>query len=153
VNHGRLYFERPASFARVIDKPHRSGMYLSGKRLLLWDGKKTRRMDLSAGSAVAALAESFLAVLAGDHQRLAQIYQVDFREESEGKWALKLVPKKKELARIVTSLSFTGKGLTLLTMTLSESSGDVSVSSFSNVQHNRSFSSAERKRHFAPPRP
>lgn len=151
VNQGRLYFEGPASFARVIDKPHRSGMFLQQKQLLLWDGKKTRRMDLRAGSAVTVLAESFLAVLAGDHPRLTQIYKVDFRELGDGKWVVKLVPKKEELARIVTSLTFAGRELTLSSMTLTESTGDVSVSSFANVRHNRSFSSAERKRYFAPP--
>jgi outer membrane lipoprotein-sorting protein len=151
VNQGRLYFERPVSFARIIDKPHRSGMFLKQKQLLLWDGKKTRRMDLRAGSAVTILAESFLAVLAGDHPRLTEIYKVDFLEQGDGKWTLELVPKKEALARIVTSLAFAGRELTLLRMTLTESSGDVSVSRFSNVKHNRSFSSAERKRYFAPP--
>lgn len=151
-NSGRLYFARPGLFARHIDKPFRSAMFLRDRKIILWDGDGTREVDLDANPAVAALATSFLSLLEGNLKILEANYQVRFDAELDDAWALRLEPKRDDLKRLIQKLSFSGRGLTIATMELVEASGDTSKTSFFNSNTHRVFSAEEKQRYFTPPK-
>lgn len=152
VNHGRLYFSAPAMFARHLDKPFRSAIFLKNRKLTLWDGSKTESISLDSNPALAALATSFLSLLQGDQRGLSENYTVAFHATTLEHWELRLLPKRAELKRLVRSLAFSGRQLTLTSMRLVEASHDSSSTTFSDVNANRTFSAGEKSRYFSVPK-
>lgn len=151
-NQGRVYFARPGAFARHIDKPFRSAIFLLEKTLILWDESGQRRVELGEHPAAFALATSFLSLLQGRRATLEANYEVRFSGSSESEWKLELDPKTEALRRLVTRLQFTGTKRSIGSMTVREASGDHSVTQFVNTRTDRHFTDAEKARFFAPPK-
>lgn len=159
---GALYFLPEDKLARHVERPKRSVILLAGKRLRIADETGTRDLDLAKMPALAALVQSFSQVLRGDRAALDEHYRVEFRpatppapakgEGRTGSWRLRLTPKNAPLSEMVSSIELTGSGPTIATLTVSEPNGDRSVTHFSDVDTERRFSEAERKRLFSLPR-
>src|SRR5690554_6115920 len=159
---GALYFLPEDKLARHVERPKRSVILLARKRLRIADETGTRDLDLAKMPALAALVQSFSQVLRGDRAALDEHYRVEFRpatppapakgEGRTGSWRLRLTPKNAPLSEMVSSIELTGSGPTIATLTVSEPNGDRSVTHFSDVDTERRFSEAERKRLFSLPR-
>ncbi|MBC7170985.1 MAG: outer membrane lipoprotein carrier protein LolA [Polyangiaceae bacterium] len=147
VSTGRLYFSPPALLARHILSPTPSSMVLDGSTLSYGDARSAEAMDLDANPAARALVDVFRAVLAGDREALLRSFEASVTEESGG-WRMRLRPKDRSVQRILTSIELTGSGVVLRTIDVHEASGDVSRTTFTNVNPNRRFSRAERRRIF-----
>ncbi len=158
---GALYFLPEDKLARHVERPKRSVLLLSGKRLRIADETGSRELDLAKMPALAALVQSFSQVLRGDRAALDEHYRVDFRpaaspapakgEGQSGSWQLRLTPKTKPLNEMVSVIELTGVGATIASLTVSEPNGDRSVTKFSDVDSSRRFSEAERERLFSLP--
>lgn len=151
-NLGRVYFARPGSFARHIDKPFRSAVFLVGTTLILWDESGQRRVALDEHPSAFALATSFLSLLQGRRTTLEANYEVRFSGSSEGDWKLELAPRTEALRHLVTRLEFTGANLSVSSMSVHETSGDRSIAQFANARPNRHYTDAEKARFFVPPK-
>jgi outer membrane lipoprotein-sorting protein len=151
VNRGRLYFASPSLFARHIDRPFRSGIFLKKDMIILWDGRGTKTVSLDRHPAVAALATSFLSLLQGDRKQLERNYSIEFNGSYQA-WTLELLPKQATLKKLISAMSFSGKGLQLTQMNLTEASGDSSVTQFSDARPQRKFSESEKTRYFSVPK-
>jgi len=150
INHGRVYFARPLLFAWHVDKPFASALFLRTQRVVIWDGSKTREIELSSHPGVAALATSFVSLLHGDRKALQVNYEIALRPSTGAKWNLSLKPKTAALQRLIKGLSFSGQAIQLSSMKLDEATGDTSMTAFSEVDTRREFSRAEKARFFAP---
>lgn len=155
---GALYFLPEDKLARHVERPRRSVLLLEGKQLRIADDSGTRKVDLTKTPALAALVQSFAQVLRGDRSALDENYRVEFRAAARPKggaapapWRLRLTPRGEPLNEMVTSIELTGTGSTIGTLTVSEPNGDRSVTRFSDVDAQRRFSEAERKRLFTLP--
>jgi outer membrane lipoprotein-sorting protein len=151
INHGRLYFTRPALFARHIDKPFRSAIILKNHELTLWDKSGSKTVPLDHSPAVAALATSFLSLLQGNRKQLEPNYRIMFNGTFQA-WNLELFPKQVELERMIRSLSFSGNELSITKMKLIEATGDMSQTYFANALPRRSFTEDEKQRYFSVPK-
>jgi hypothetical protein len=63
-----------------------------------------------------------------------------------------LLPKQATLKKLISAMSFSGKGLQLTQMNLTEASGDSSVTQFSDARPQRKFSESEKTRYFSVPK-
>lgn len=153
INRGRIYYSKPGLLARYIDTPFPSALFLRQRRVILWNGSDTRTVNLDTNPAVAALATSFMSLLAGDYKQLQAIYSLDFRSNTEKRWTLRLKPRTQPLQNVIRKLEFTGRGLAAEGMAVTEVSGDTAHTRFRQVNSKRTFTPAEKKRYFLPPAP
>ena len=148
ISEGSVYFTKPPALLRRVDTPEPSRMLLTQGQLKVWDASGQRSFELSANPALRSLAESFLYVLAGDYKALDRLYVMRFSGSAEASWKLQLVPKDKALSRLIRDIKLEGDGLRVTTLQLTEASGDVSTTRFTEVQTNRTFSSTEKSKLF-----
>ena len=145
---GSVYFTKPATLMRRVDTPESSRMLLAQGRLTLWDASGKHSFELGANAALRSLAESFLYVLAGDRKALNGLYDMQFSGSSAAAWKLRLSPKTKALARLIREIKLEGDALRVRILQLTEASGDVTNTSFSDVRTDRRFSAQEKQQIF-----
>jgi len=150
TNEGRIYFAPPARFARHVDKPTKSSLYIDGDQLIVVDGSGKKNIDLATTPAVKELLQSVLHLLAGRRGDIERAYRLEFTSSGQA-WTLMLTPKSEKLRGILKQLQFSGTGEALGEMKLVESSGDTSTLVFSQVRHGRKFTDAEVKKFLTPP--
>jgi outer membrane lipoprotein-sorting protein len=151
---GSVYFTTPAVLLRRVVTPEASSLLLANGRLEFRDASGQRSFDLSSVPAVRSLAESFLYVLSGDRKALDSLYTMRFEGSAQAAWKLQLTPKSKELARLIREIKLEGDDIRVRSMQLTEASGDVSITTFTEVQADRHFSPDEKRTLFqVPPKP
>jgi hypothetical protein len=148
-NEGRVFFRRPGSLARIVDRPFPSKVQLAESRLSLTEGETTRVIDLDSQPAVRALVGGFLSLLEADVDGITRDYHVALETLPDGSWKVLLTPRGAPIDRLLKELSFTGKGGVLDSMRWVERSGDVSLTRFSDVKLNRTFSDREVVEYFS----
>jgi outer membrane lipoprotein-sorting protein len=140
---GRIYFHPPHRIARVTEKPHKSHLVVSGKKIVVKEDGARREVDLSDKPALRELIGSLLHLLAGDEQKLLSDYEVSFRQQDGALWHLQLIPKNPIVKKLVESFSFSGQGIVLHELRVKEKNGDESITRFSSVDTRRKFSPVE----------
>jgi hypothetical protein len=144
---GEIFFAPPDHLVRRVTAPTPSTALLEGDRLTLAQGARREVIDLSANAVVEGFVDTFRHVLAGDRGALERTYRIAF-EEREGAWKLTLAPKTEALRRFLREMVLEGEGPALRTMRMAERNGDTTVTTFTDVNARRRFSSAERARIF-----
>lgn len=145
---GKIYFHPPHSLARVVESPRKSHVVITGTKIVIKEDNVRKEVDFSNKPALRGLITSLLHILAGDAERLTADYEAQFVEEGATGWRLVLIPKKDELRRLVSSLTFSGKELKLTELRVKEANGDETVTRFSNVNEKRTFTKAEIAQYF-----
>lgn len=145
---GKVYFHPPHSLARIVGKPRRSHLVIKGRKIIIKEDNIRKEVDLSDKPALRGLISSLLHILAGNEDKLVADYETHFVEEGATGWRLGLVPREPSLKRLVRSLSFAGKELELSELRVEESSGDETITRFSNVNAKRRFSNTEIRKIF-----
>lgn len=148
VSEGTLHFAPPGRMVRRTERPSRAVALIEGGRLQVRDEGGAQSIDLAAHPAVGQLVESVLSVLAGDRAALDRSYLMEFRALEGARWSLTLRPRSAGLSRLLRGVSLTGDGVILSTFTVNESNGDVSRTTFLDVDPTRRFSPAEAARVF-----
>jgi outer membrane lipoprotein-sorting protein len=144
---GEILFAPPDRLLRKVTSPTRSTALLVGDHLPLDAGGRRQEMDLSQNAVVEGFVDTFRHVLAGDQAALERTYRVSF-EATDGGWRLTLRPRTRALRRFLRDMVLEGDGSSLRTMTMNEANGDISVTTFSDVNAHRRFSDAETTRLF-----
>lgn len=140
---GRIYFHPPYHIARVTEKPNKSHLVVSGKKIVVKEGNSRKEVDLSDKPALRDLIGSLLHLLSGDEQQLRANYEVNFRQEKSTEWHLVLFPRNSAVKKLVESFSFAGSGIVLRELRVKEKNGDESITRFSSVNTERKFSAKE----------
>ncbi|MBW3549660.1 MAG: fatty acyl CoA synthetase [Proteobacteria bacterium] len=83
-----------------------------GEVRIVRDGRSPRTFSLSRAPQLAALHDSFGALLSGDRARLEQQYRIDSTGSRE-RWMLRLTPKDAELAEHLVEIALHGRGAEL----------------------------------------
>jgi hypothetical protein len=150
TNRGRVYFRRPGTFARYIDEPFASRVLLRERRIRLEENGRSRVIELDAQPSVRALVGGFLALLEGDRVALVRDYRASFEARPNEGWRVRLEPHGAPVDPMLKELSFTGEGNEIRELGWVETSGDSSLTRFSEVRVNREFSQAEQQQLFSP---
>lgn len=148
VNEGRIHFDPPGRFLRVVERPEAARLLIAGGRLQLTQADQVQTFDIADNATLQAFLDSFRAVLAGDRAALERFYDVTFEAGSGDAWALALVPREANLRRFLRRVELRGDGTVIERMVVEETSGDVSTTTFSAVNAERRYSDAERARLF-----
>ena len=143
MSSGQVFYHPPHSLARIVEKPKRSHLVVTKKRIVIKEDGQRKEVDLSDKPALRALITSLISVLSGDKKSLLANYDTHVVEEGADAWRLGLVPKGPDLKRWIDSFTLSGTGLALKELRIKESSGDETITRFSNVNAKRKFEKAE----------
>lgn len=149
VSEGRLYYMRPGYMARIVESPAPSVVRIGPASLEVEDASGKQSFDLRSRPDIKMFVESFVHVVAGDHDRLAATYALAFRPaESGGEWTLTLTPSRKPLTDLVQRLEINGRGYEVTTIRVLEKKGDSTEITMQAVNPSRRFSAEDRRQIF-----
>ncbi len=113
------------TLVREVSTPYRETTTLRGGQATLErQGKPPRRFALDKAPELAALQDSFGAILSGDRQRLEQHYSLA-TEGSRQQWRMRLTPKEPALAQRLREVRLYGRGAELRCIESEPTKGDV----------------------------
>jgi outer membrane lipoprotein-sorting protein len=147
VSDGTLAYARPG---RLVRRSGSRTVLIDGGSLRMTDGGAEQRIDLASQPIVRSFVDSFLLLLAGDRAGLERAYTLGFAVDAEG-WTLTLRPRAAPLTEFLRDVVFRGRGDDLLSMTMTEVSGDVTTTTFSDVDDRHRVTPAESGRTFTVP--
>jgi outer membrane lipoprotein-sorting protein len=149
VTEGTLAYARPGRLAR---RGGSQAVLIDGGTLRMMDGGHEQHIDLASQPVVRSFVDSFRALLAGDRAALEQSYALTFAAGAEpDAWTITLRPRRAPLDQFLSRIEFRGRGDALLAMVMTEVSGDVTTTTFSDVDDHHRFSASESARVFALP--
>lgn len=151
---GTIYFAPPGRLARYQTAPNASFQIVEPHRVRFGDDKHSEAIDLAQKPVVKVFVDSFVTLISGDSEALHRLYAVEFQAPSvarDGRWQIVLRPKVAPMNKVIASITLGGVGLLIATMTIAESEGDETVTTFSDVNVRRTFTSEEQKRIFRLP--
>jgi hypothetical protein len=158
VTEGRIYYTRGGHMARVVEKPIPSTVRIGPTKLEVIDDGGRKDVDLRSRPDIKTFVGSFVHVVAGDYDALADVYKLAFENLTEGgptgpagsedAWLLTLEPKSDSLSKLVKKLEIRGHGFQVHTIRVLEAGGDSTEIALSDVDPEREFTAEERKRLF-----
>ena len=148
VTEGVIDYARGAStaahrMARRTRAPRRDVVLIDAGELRMSDGRTTQRIDLASQPVVRSFVDSFLQLLVGDRAALERTYTLSLEPLADGQWALVMRPRAAPLTTFLREIRFEGRGDTLTRMVMTEISGDVTTTTFSDVDAAHRYTSAE----------
>jgi hypothetical protein len=149
VTEGALYFAPPDQLVRRTTKPSVTTMVINGSRLSFTNGHSSDSLSLDTNPVARLFVESFLQILRGDSGALQKTFGVQLAPGGGESWSMQLKPRIAPMSDVIASLELTGDGVVLKTMRIVETGGDDTVTTFSDVNVRRQFSTTERAGLFA----
>jgi hypothetical protein len=137
-----------ARMARRTTRPSAQVVLIDRGELRMSDGRTTSRIDLAGQPVVRSFVDSFLQLLVGDRASLERTYALSV-EAAAGGWALVLRPRGAPLSGFLREIRFEGRGDALARMVMTEVSGDVTTTTFSEVDPGRRYGAEEAARAFS----
>ena len=150
VSEGTLHFAPPARLVRHTLGPDRTTLLINGDTLSFGDESDQERIDLEANPAVRDHVVSFLRLLEGDREALDRLWRMELTGRADA-WQVTLHPISESIRRTIHRMFFEGRGSRIDRMTIVETTGDESVTTFSEINPERSYSPAELERIFRIP--
>lgn len=145
---GMLYYTPPGLLSRHTTRPTPSWIVIEPHRVRFNDGASWTAIDLDAKPVVRLLVESFVTLLAGDNDALSRAFTVDFSPRAPRGWRLVLRPRAPKLAKIIARMEVEGDRAVVQTMRVVEVGGDETITTFSAVDPERTYTPEERDRLF-----
>ncbi len=146
VNEGEIFFAPPDRLLRRVTKPSPSSMVIHGDSLFFSSEGESEEIDLGAHAAVRVFVESFLQILKGDVESLSRAWAMRFDRVPSGPsevWGIVLEPLSEPVRNLITRIEVQGRGGRIDSMRVVEASGDDSVTTFHDVDLERTFSAQE----------
>jgi outer membrane lipoprotein-sorting protein len=121
---GELSFVPPGRLEKRTLKPKRESLIVDGDVLIV-DQSNRRHLEvkLQEHPEISAFVESIRGTLAGDQSALEKVYSLELSGTAE-QWRLSLVPRQKEMARIVSQIQIAGSQSDLTTIEFDFPDGD-----------------------------
>lgn len=136
--------------ARRTLRPSPQIVLIDGAELRMSDGRTSSRIDLASQPVVRSFVDSFLQLLVGNRAALERTYTLSLEAgEGEGGWALLLRPRAAPLSSFLREIRFEGRGEALTRMVMTEVSGDVTTTRFTDVDARHRYDAAEAARAFS----
>ena len=148
IDYARGAGSAPPRMARRTTRPSAQVVLIDAGELRMSDGRTTTRIDLASQPVVRSFVDSFLQLLVGDRAALERTYTLAI-ENAEGRWSLVLRPRGAPLSTFLREIRFEGQGDVLARMVMTEVSGDVTTTTFSDVDASHRYDTAEAARVFS----
>jgi outer membrane lipoprotein-sorting protein len=148
VTEGTLHYARPGRLVRRLSGPSVQVVLVDGSRLRMRDGDRVETIDLASQPVVRSFVDTFGQLLAGDRAGLERSYRIEYAIDEGTRWTLTLRPRASPLDRFVREIRFEGEGLSLRTMVMVEVNGDVTTTTFRDVDGARRYTPEEAARVF-----
>ncbi|MBK7773249.1 MAG: outer membrane lipoprotein carrier protein LolA [Sandaracinaceae bacterium] len=142
---GVLYFTAPGRLMRRVTSPTVSAALIEGDTLTFVGDGRREEIPISSNAVVGGFVSSFRHVLAGDRAALERAFTLRFEALGGQRWRLRLLPRNADLRRFLTEMELVGEGARVETMVMREASGDLTTTTFSEVDTARRFSAAETR--------
>jgi hypothetical protein len=129
---GTLKYVAPARLEKHASAPVEEALVVDRERLTLENKSKgvKRSLSLPEYPVVWAFVEGIRSTLAGDLDTLKRFYKVRL-EGGQRQWSLRLEPIEPQMAELVQSIVIGGESDRILTIEITEASGDRSVMTIS----------------------
>lgn len=125
---GRLEQPDADTLVRVVEAPHAERSTVRDGRVELErEGETTRRFSLRRAPELAALLDSFRALLSGQRSLLTQHYAVAFEGSPEAGWQITLSPRESRRKQRILGLDLYGHGASFDCLRVSQTDGGVSL--------------------------
>lgn len=147
---GTLRYAAPGLLRRDVTHPRPATLVITPDALRITEDGKTETIDLRARTDVRLFVDALVRVLAGDRDRLAATYAIDYAPTPTGAWTLTLTPKVEPLSDILTALRLAGRGHVVTTIRVDETNGDHTLTTITAATP-RSYTPAERAQLFEAP--
>lgn len=144
---GEIWFAPPGRLLRRVTSPTPSEARITGGRLVLESPTGREEIDLGQNAVVEGFVDTFRNVLAGDRAALERTYRATLSTDGD-RWTLRLAPRSDALRRFLDELVMEGEGQAMRSMRMVEANGDVTVTTFTDVDPRRRLSDAEVARLF-----
>ena len=142
---GVLYFPAPGRLMRRVTSPTVSAALIEGDTLTFVGDGRREEIPISSNAVVGGFVSSFRHVLAGDRAALERAFTLRFEALGGQRWRLRLLPRNADLRRFLTEMELVGEGARVETMVMREASGDLTTTTFSDVDTARRFTAAEAR--------
>ena len=152
VSEGRMFYQRPDRIHQAIEKPSVQKVTISGGKITIeHPGLKHREtLDLTANQTAETIVRSILEVMSGKVTVLADKYECTVIERKD-RLDLDLKPRLEPLSKLIARIEVTlSNDLTVRTVKLTETGGDHSLLTFSEVVYDKPFTAKELETYFAP---
>ncbi len=146
---GTIDYARPGRMIRRVTRPSPQIVFIDGGELRMVEGGRTQRIDLAAQPVVRSFVDSFLQLLQGDRSALERTYTLTLETAASNAWTLILRPRAAPLTQFVREIRFSGHGDAMEQMVMLEVSGDSTTTTFSQVNPNQRWTTAEAARVFS----
>jgi outer membrane lipoprotein-sorting protein len=140
---GVLYFEPPDRLARRTVGPEPTRLVIDGGRVALRDADGSRVLELGSSDVARYFVDNLGALLRGDAEALRERYSVGYRSDGRD-WVLELEPRSPLARRVLAWIRVEGREDVLTGMEVRETSGDATVTVFSDVETGLELTPAER---------
>lgn len=140
---GTLYFAPPDRLARHVTEPGEAKIVVRGDRVSFRDETGVQTLELGSSEVARAMVGNVMVLLRGDLEALRAQYEVGFEVTGQD-WRLDLVPRDRVVRQLIERLRVDGRGNRLVRMESIETSGDVTITEFSDVEVGVDFSTGER---------
>lgn len=104
---GKLSFRAPDSFVRETLKPRREKLAVSGNRVTMSIGDRSRTMALDASPEASVIVEALRGTLTGNRETLERLFEARVSGSAD-QWSLELVPRDLRLRGQVASVRVSG---------------------------------------------
>jgi len=151
VNEGTVHFAPPSRLARHTIRPRPSTLLIDGNRLVMGDASDRREIDLAASPVVRSFVDSFIGLLRGDRAALERTYRIVPHGLTAGRWSVTLRPKSGPVRRAIREIRASGRGPAIEHLAVLERNGDVSETTFTDIDTRRSYGAREIARIFRIP--
>jgi hypothetical protein len=150
VTRGSIVYRAPADLIRHTASPRPSAVWLHGARLRFRDDSGEKEMDLGRWGPAQSLVDSYLHVLGGDLDWLKARYTVDFQCRG-GVWRVALTPLEPGLAKLVKSITLSGRGDDLSRVEVVDANGDRTETSYGASDRSVDHSPADLEKLYREP--
>ena len=106
---GRLSFRAPDTFVRETLKPRHEKLEVSGNRLTMSLGERSRTLELDASPEAAVIVEAIRGTLTGNRESLERQFETTVTGNADA-WTLDLAPRDLRLRGQVSSVRVLGRG-------------------------------------------
>lgn len=146
--HGHLYFIPPDRLARTTESPGRTRLVIAGGHLEFRDEAGYDRIELGSNPMVRQFVDNFIVLWSGDLVELRRRYKIDFAARAR-RWELVLTPRLAPVRDLIRSITLRGRGRALEEMSMVETDGDLTHTTFVKIEVGHRFSQVELERYFS----
>ncbi len=129
---GSVAFSDNGAMSKYITTPNKFEMHIVGNTLSLINGEDVKSISLANYPVLSSSINAIRWILSGEKSKILENYFINYTIKNNN-WIIDLIPKNEEVLLKISSISVTGNGKNIATITLIKSGKVVVKTIFSNL--------------------